>query len=159
MEDRPHSGHMSVALRDQDRYVQNTHLHIRFQTDTGTAANTHGTHNNRISAQTVSNRLREGGLSSCCVLARHQCVNCVNWVHSYHCWLKQQWNSVLFSDESRSTIHQGDGRVQVYHRRNESNANCWVLERDRFWGGGVLSWPGLALHLTFALILLLLNVI
>ena len=35
-----------------------------FQTVTATAANTHGTHNNRLSAQSVRNRLREGGLSA-----------------------------------------------------------------------------------------------
>ena len=81
--------------RGQDHYIRNTHLHNRFQTATATAANTHGTHNNRISAKTVRIRLREGGLSAHfpyvgCVLARHYCLNCLNWACTYQCWLRQQ---------------------------------------------------------------------
>ena len=39
------------------RYIRNTNLRNRFQTATATAANTHGTHNNRTSAQAVHNRM------------------------------------------------------------------------------------------------------
>ena len=63
-EDRPRSGRPYVTTRDQDRYIRNTHLRNCFQTATATAANTPGTHNNRISAQTVRNRMRGGGLSA-----------------------------------------------------------------------------------------------
>ena len=51
----------------QDCYNQNTHPDNSFHTATATADNTHGTHNNRISAQTVGNRLREGGLIARCL--------------------------------------------------------------------------------------------
>ena len=61
---RPRSGRQRVTTRGQDRYIRNTHLRNRFQTATTTAANTHGTHNNHISAQTVRNSLREGGISA-----------------------------------------------------------------------------------------------
>ena len=79
-------------------------------------------HNCRsISAQTVRNRLPEDALSAClpyvgCVLGRRYHVNRVNWVRTHQRWLRQQWNSVLFSDESRFTIHRDDGRVRVYRR-------------------------------------------
>ena len=53
-------------------YIMNTHLRNRIQTATATAANTPGLHNNRISAQTVRNRLRENGF-----YARRPCVGCV----------------------------------------------------------------------------------
>ena len=48
-----------------------------------TAANTHGTHSNHISAQTLRNRLREGGLGArrpylACVLPGRHHVNPVN---------------------------------------------------------------------------------
>ena len=123
-EDRPRSGSPRVTTLGQDRYVRNTHQRKRFQTVTATAANTHGTHNNRISAKTVRNRLNEGGLSARrpyvgCILARRHRVNLVNWARTHQRWLRQQWNNVLFSDESKFTIHRGDGRVQVYRRRND----------------------------------------
>ena len=66
-EARSHSGRLRVATRRQDRYILNTHLHSRFQTATATASNTHGTHNNCRSAQTVHNCLREGGQSALAV--------------------------------------------------------------------------------------------
>ena len=118
----------------QDWFILNSHLCNPFKTATAT---THGIHNNPISAQTVPNPLCDGGLSAhCsydgCVLERCHRVNHVNWAHTHQHWLRQQRKSVLFSDESRSTIHQGDGRVQGYPRRNECYANCCVLEQDCF---------------------------
>ena len=62
--DRPCSGHLRVTTRGHDHYIQDIHLCNHFQTVTATAANTAGTHNNRISTQTVRNRLQESGLSA-----------------------------------------------------------------------------------------------
>ena len=70
-------------------------------------------------------------------------INCFSWVCTHQRWLGQKWNSVFFSDESRFTIHGGDGRVRVYRRRNEHYANFCILERERFGGrGSVLVWAG-----------------
>ena len=150
-EDRPRSGRPRVTTRGQDRCIPNIHLCNRFQTATATAANTHGTHNNRISAQNVRNRLCEGGISARrpyvgCVLAQRHRANRVNWACTHQRWLRQQWNSsILFFDGLRFTIHLGDGKVRVYRRRNERYADCCVLERDRVGGGGfVLVWAGIA---------------
>ena len=96
-----------------------------------------------------------------CVLARCHRVNRLNWAHTciaYQRWLRQQWNSVLFSVESRFTIHRGDTRVRVYRRRNERYADCSLLERGRF-GSGVLPWYGRELHMAFTLIASLSKVI
>ena len=71
-EDRVRSGRPRVTTRSQYRYIWNIHQHNRFQTVTAVAAYTRGTPNNHISAQTVRNRLREGGLS-----ARRPYVGCV----------------------------------------------------------------------------------
>ena len=97
----------------------------------------------------MHSRLRKGGLSARrpyvgCVLARRHRINYVNWARTHQFWLRQELNSVLFSDESRFTIHRGDGRFQVNRRRKECHADCCVLERDRFGGGGsVLVWVGI----------------
>ena len=97
---------MGVTTRGQDRYILNTYLRNRFQTATSTAANTHGTHNNHISAQNVRSPMCEDGLSAHrpyvgCVLARCYHINRVKWAHTYQPWLRQQWNGVLSSNESR----------------------------------------------------------
>ena len=141
---------VDVSKRDQDRYIRNMHLRNRFQTATASAANTNGIHNNRKPAQTVRNRLREGGLGARrphlrCVFARRHGINRVNWARTHQRLVRQQWNNVLFSDESRFTIHRGDDRVRVYSRGNERYADFCVLERDRFGGvGSVLVWADIA---------------
>ena len=60
--DRPRSGRPRVTTRRQDRYIRLTHLRDRFREAAETSQVTPGTHNNRISADTVRNRLREFGL-------------------------------------------------------------------------------------------------
>ena len=75
----PRHGRARVTTRGQDRYIMNTHLRNLFQTAIATAANTPGLHNNRISAQTVRNRLWENGLHARrpyagCVLTQHQII-------------------------------------------------------------------------------------
>ena len=70
-------------------------------------------------------------------------VNRGKWARTYQRWLRQRWNCILFSNESRFTIHRSDDRVPVYRRRNEHYADRCVLGRDRFGGGSVLVWAGI----------------
>ena len=60
--DRPRSGRPRVTTVRQDRHIRLTHLRNRMQTVVQTAATTAGIHNQRISDQTVRNRLRESGI-------------------------------------------------------------------------------------------------
>ena len=65
--------------------VVNTSISLtRFQTATATADNTPGLHNNRISSQTIRNRLRENGFHAQrhyvgCVLTQCHCQHRINW--------------------------------------------------------------------------------
>ena len=56
----------------------------------------------------------------------------------------RQWRRVLFTDESRFTLYRADGRRRVYRRRGERFADAFVVERDRFGGGSVMVWGGIA---------------
>ena len=56
----------------------------------------------------------------------------------------RQWRRVLFTDESRFTLYRADGRRRVYRRRGERFADACVVERDRFGGGSVMVWGGIA---------------
>ena len=148
--DLPRSGRPRVTSRAQDRYILNQHLRDRFRTATATAAVTPGTHNNRISAQTVRNRLAESGLHGRrpyvgSVLSRRHRNNREQWALRHINWTRQRWRTVLFTDESRFVLSRADGRVRLYRRRNERYADCCVLQRDRFGGGGsVMVWGGIA---------------
>ena len=56
--DRPQSGRPRVTTARQDRLMRLTHLRNRTRTAVETAIAMPGTHNHRISAQAVHNRLR-----------------------------------------------------------------------------------------------------
>ncbi|VDI58173.1 Hypothetical predicted protein [Mytilus galloprovincialis] len=57
--DRPRSGRPRETTLRPDRHIRIIHFRIRFVNASQTARQTHGRHTNRISAQTVRNRLRQ----------------------------------------------------------------------------------------------------
>ena len=65
---------------------------------------------------------------------------------------------VLFTDESRFTLYRTDGRRRVYRRRGERFADACVVERDRFWGGSVMVWGGIAQGIKSQLIIVAGNI-
>uniref|UniRef100_A0AAZ3P4Z4 Transposase Tc1-like domain-containing protein n=1 Tax=Oncorhynchus tshawytscha TaxID=74940 RepID=A0AAZ3P4Z4_ONCTS len=119
---------------------------------TTTARVTPGMHNPSISAQTVRNRLREAGLSACRPVVRqvltrhHQQQHCL-WAQTHHRWTRQDWQKVLFTDESRFFLTRDDGRICVYRQRNACYTEACTLERGRFGGGGsIMVWGSVSQH-------------
>ena len=64
--------------------------------------------------------------------------------HAPRLFPMSQWRRVLFTDESRFTFYRADGRRRVYRRRGECFIDACVVERDRFGGGSVMVWGGIA---------------
>ena len=133
--DRPRSGRPRVTTSAQDRYIRTSHLQDRYRMATTTARVTPGTHNSSISAQTVHNRLRDAGLRACSpvvrqVLTRHHWQQCCLWAQTHHCWKRQDWQKVVFTDELRDCLTRGDGRIHDYCRRNERYTEVCTLERE-----------------------------
>ena len=79
-------------------------------------------------------------------MQRHR-QNHLNWacVHTSSVTATLEYRSIFFSDESRFSLQRADGRMRVYCWRNVRYADCCVLERDRFGGGGsVMVWAAIA---------------
>uniref|UniRef100_A0AAZ3SSF8 Transposase Tc1-like domain-containing protein n=1 Tax=Oncorhynchus tshawytscha TaxID=74940 RepID=A0AAZ3SSF8_ONCTS len=93
---------------------------------------TPGTHNPSISSQTVRNRLIEAGLRACRpvvwqVLTRHHRQQCCLWAQTHRRWTRQDWQKVLFTDELPFCLIRCDGRIRIYHRRNERYTEACTL--------------------------------
>ncbi len=117
------------------------------ETSHRTAAATIGLHNQRISAQTVRNRLREAhlharrphrGLDLTAVCRR----NWLEWANAHIRWRLVLWRGVLFTDESRFSLYRADGRQRVWCRVGERFADVNVVDRVAHGGGGVMVWAG-----------------
>ena len=144
-EDLPCSGRPRVTTPVQDRYILNQHLR-NCLTATATASVTSGTHNPRISAQTVRNRFAENSLRARrpyvrTILTDRHHHDRLQWADRHINWTRQDWRTILFSDESRFALSNRDGGIRLYRRRNEHYADCCVLQWDRFGSGdSVMVW-------------------
>ncbi len=144
---RLHNRRPRVTTPAQDLHIQHLHLQDRLRPATRTAAATIGLHNQRISAQTVRNRLREAhlharrphwGLDLTAVCRRNR----LEWANAHIRWRLALWRGVLLTDESRFSLYRADGRQRVWHRVGERFADVKVVDRVAHGGGGVMVWAG-----------------
>ncbi len=121
------------------------HLHLqdRMRPANRTAAATIGLHNQRISAQTVRNRLRQAhlharrphrGLDLTAVCHRNQ----LEWANAHILWRLALWRGVLFIDESQFSLYRADGRQRVWRRVGERFADINGVNRVTHGGGEVM---------------------
>ena len=124
VEDRPRSGRERKTTGVQDRYLRitarrnphhnATRLRRQFQTATGV----------QVSTQTIRNRLHEQGLRARRPLKAPPLNPVrkgarVTWARNYSLWTRQQWDTTLFSDETRISLHPNNADIRVWRQRGQ----------------------------------------
>ena len=111
--DAPRSGRPRVTTPAQDRFIRLRHLRSRFLSAQSTVQALPG--NQRISRQTVRNRIHGAGLWAYRpyqgnVLTRRHRQARMLWANQHQAWtLRNDWRHVWFSDESRFLLQRHDG--------------------------------------------------
>ena len=146
--DAPRSGRPRVTTPAQDRFIRFRHLRNRFLSAQSTVQALPS--NQRISRQTVRNRIHGAGLRAYRpyqgnVLTRRHRQARMLWANQHQDWtLRNHWRHVWFSDESRFLLQRHDGRRRVYRRRGERYAAPCVDEAPPYGGGGVTVWGAIS---------------
>ena len=66
------------------------------------------------------------------------------WDRSPSPWRRNDWASVLFTDESIFNLRRSDCGARVYRRRGECYRDAYVVENHHLRGGSVMVWCGIS---------------
>ena len=98
---------------------------------------------------TVRRRLHQYGLYGRCAVkkplltAAHRQKR-LAFARAHVNWTWVDWAAVLWTDESRFTLFETDGKVYVRRRRNEAMRNDCIQPTVKFYGGGVTVWGAMS---------------
>ncbi|GFV25182.1 transposable element Tcb2 transposase [Trichonephila clavipes] len=140
---RPGQGRRRATTPNEDRYLvlaARRHLNMNatlLQQHLRSATST------RVSTQTVRNRLHGVDLYArrpmvCVRLTSRNRRDHREWATEHVNWRRNEWSSVLFSNESRFSVQPDNRRIFIWRDRGSRNNPAFVHESVRFGGGGVL---------------------
>lgn len=100
---------------------------------------------NDVSRRTIQRTLYSMGYNSCTALRkpsvseRNRKIR-LNWARERRLWTMDDWKKVVWSDESRFTMFQNDGKIRVWRLTEEKyDVNC-LVPTVKHGGGGVMMW-------------------
>ncbi|GFV69982.1 transposable element Tcb2 transposase [Trichonephila clavipes] len=103
-----------------------------------------------VSTQTVRNWLQGVGLYAhrpmvCAGLISRHRRDRREWAPEHVNWMRNEWSNVLFSDESRFSVHPDNRRIFIWRDHGSRKNSEFSHESVRFGGGGVLVFGSLSI--------------
>ena len=102
-----------------------------------------------VSDCTIRRRPKEAGLTArvakkkpLLILSHSQ--KRIYFTRAHENWTWVDWSSVFWTDTSRLTLFDSDGRVYVRRRQHEKYRNNCIVSAVKFGGGGVMVWCAMA---------------
>lgn len=126
--------HLEIIVRS-NRQQTTRQVHQNFVESSGTA----------VSISTIRRALYDAGYNSR-VAARKPLISRKNrrdrlqWCRQHREWTEDDWKKVIWSDESRYTLFQNDGRTRVWRLQKERYDIDCVVPTVKHGGGGVMVW-------------------
>ncbi|GFS62886.1 transposable element Tcb2 transposase [Trichonephila clavipes] len=146
---RPGQGRRWATTPNEDRYLVLTARRHRNMNATLLQQHLRSATGTTVSTQNDRNRLHGVGLYDrrpmvlVTLTSRHR-RDRREWAKEHVNWRRNEWSDVLFSDESRFSVHPDNRRIFIWRDCGSRNNPALVHEGVRFGGGGVLVYGGIS---------------
>ncbi|GFW46179.1 transposable element Tcb2 transposase [Trichonephila clavipes] len=143
-------GRRRATTPNEDRYLVLTARRHRNMNTTLLQQHLRSAAGTTDSTQTVRNWFHGVGLYArqpmvCVRLTSRHRRDRREWATEHVYWRRNEWRNVLFSDESRFSVHPDNRRIFLWRNRGSRNNPAFVHESVRFGGGGVLVYGGISI--------------
>ncbi|GFV02470.1 transposable element Tcb2 transposase [Trichonephila clavipes] len=147
---RPGQGRRLATTPKEDRYLVLTALRHRNMNATLLQQHLRSATGTTVSIHIIRNRLYGAGLYArrpivCVRLTSRHRRDRREWATEHVNWRRNEWSNVLFSDESRFSVHPDNRRIFIWRDRCSRNNPAFVHENVRFGGGVVLVYGGISI--------------
>lgn len=145
----PRSGRRKATSHAEDKYVRVSSLRNRRLTVPQLTAQLNSTRQKPVSKSTVRRRLTAAGLHGR-ISSRKPLLRLQNkqkrlrWAQEHANWTKEQWNTVLWTDESKFQLFGSNRRVYVRRRQGERASPQCITPTVKHGGGSVMVWGSFA---------------
>lgn len=142
------SGRPRKTDATDDRFLTLYALRNRTATASETSFQIRRARNVVISPDTVRRRLAEANLrprvpATGPLLTKQHKRARLTFARAHQHWEQNDWENILFTDESRYNVFASDGRIRVYRRPGERYAPCNITGEVQYGGGSVHVWGGI----------------
>ena len=148
---RPNTSRRHCTSERVDRFLVSTSLRNRHLTGVDVQLELRRGHGVTVNQWTVGRRLKEVNPTpkrpaTCPKLTTAHRQARLHFAREHMNWSIEQWQAVLFTDETRMCLHGSDMRGRVYRRPGERFSQCCFAETVSYGGGSCMMWAGISVE-------------